>query len=89
MVFYLGFDQFKEFSEALTVENVAFDASNTNLGWGSAFSVKAELQEIPVPEYVYQHIEPMPLRAFMLPHGTKIILTDPLGTFVRFMELPP
>ena len=50
--------------------------------------VKADLLETEVPA-IYDADEPRRLRAFPLPSGQKILLTDADGNFDRLVEPPP
>ncbi len=95
MELYVPKFQQKEILEVLAGEGVAFEAT------GKTFfqvvegkerfevaEVKANLLETEVPA-IYDEDSPRNLRAFRLPSGKKILLTDTDGNFVRLVEPPP
>jgi hypothetical protein len=95
MEFYIPNFQLKEVSEALTREGVTFEITDKTLSLvvaGKASyevtGVKADLLETEVPA-IYDADEPRRLRAFRLPSGKKILLTDADGNFDRLVEPPP
>ncbi len=95
MELYIPNDQVKEFSEVLTGEKVAFKITDNIFSLvvdgkqiGEVTRVKADLLETEVP-VIYDQGPVINLRAFRLPSGKKIILTDGEGNFIRFVEPPP
>ncbi len=95
MELYIANDQLKEFSEVLTAEKVTFEITNNIFSLfvdgkqiGEVTKVKAGLLEAEVP-VIYDQGPVITLRAFRLPSGIKIILTDGEGNFIRFVEPPP
>lgn len=95
MELYILNDQLKEFSEVLTGEKVAFEISDNIFSLvvdgkeiGKVTKVKAELLETEVP-VIYDQGPEITLRAFRLPSGKKIILSDAEGNFIRFVEPSP
>jgi hypothetical protein len=95
MEIYVPTDQIKKVSEELAGEGVAYEVT------GKTFSlvmegreayevteVKASLLETEVPA-VLDESPPRNLRAFRLPSGKKILLTDIEGNFDRIAQPPP
>jgi len=95
MELYVPKFQQKEILEMLAGEGVAFEAT------GKTFfqvvegkerlevaEVKANLLETEAPA-IYDEDSLRNLRAFRLPSGKKILLTDIDGNFVRLVEPPP
>jgi len=95
MELYVPKFQQKEILEVLAGEGVTFEAT------GKTFfqvvegkerfevaEVKANLLETETPA-IYDEDSPRNLRAFRLPSGKKILLTDTDGNFVRLVEPPP
>ncbi len=95
MEFYVPNFQIKEVSEVLAGEGLTFEITDKTfslvLEGQEAYEVtgvKAELLETEVPVF-YDEDEPRRLRAFRLPSGKKILLTDADGNFLRVVEPPP
>jgi hypothetical protein len=95
MEFYIPNFQLKEVSEALAREGVTFEITDQTLSLVIAgkesyevTQAKADLLETEVPA-IYDADEPRRLRAFRLPSGKKILLTDADGNFDRLVEPPP
>ena len=95
MEFFVPNFQLKEVSEALAREGVTFEITDKTFSLVVAgkenyevTGVKAELLETEVPA-IYDADEPRRLRAFRLPSGKKILLTDADGNFDRLVEPPP
>ena len=95
MEIYVPNFRLEEISEVLAQEGVNFEIT------GNTFSVvlegkesyevtgiRAELLETEVPA-LYDEDQPRQLKAFRLPSGQKIILTDVDGNLVRLAEPPP
>ena len=95
MEIYVPNFQLKEVTEVLAQEGVAFEIT------GKTFSqvvegkeryevaeIKANLLETEVPA-IYDEDLLKNLRAFRLPSGNIILLTDLGGNFVRLVEPPP
>ncbi len=94
MELYIPNDQLKEFSEALTGEQVALEITDNIFSLvvdgkpiAEVTKVKAGLLETEVP-VIYDQGPDITLRAFRLPSGKKIILTDGEGNFIRLVEPP-
>jgi len=86
--------QLKEVSEVLAQEKVDFDIKDKTFSLVVAgkesyevTGVRVELLETEVPT-IYDKDEPRRLRAFRLPSGKKILLTDADGNFDRLVEPP-
>jgi hypothetical protein len=95
MELYVPTFQLKEVSEVLTAEGVNFKVTDKTFSLSLAgkeaydvTAVKAELLECDVP-VVFDVDSPRKLRAFRLPSGKKIILTDADGNLDRLVEPPP
>lgn len=95
MEIYVPTHQLKHVSEILTDEKVSFEITNNKslltLGGKEAFEVtevKAQLLETEVPA-VLDESPPKNLRAFRLPSGRKILLTDLDGNYERTVVTPP
>jgi hypothetical protein len=56
---------------------------------GEVTEVKAELLEVEVPALYIFEDDPRSLRAFRLPSGKRLILTDVDGNFERLVQPPP
>ena len=87
--------QLKEVSETLTGEGVTFKVTDKTFSLSLAgkeayevTAVKAELLECDVPA-IFDFDSPRKLRAFRLPSGNKILITDADGNFERLAEPPP
>jgi len=87
--------QIKDVSEVLTGEGVSFEVTDKTfslaLAGKEAFevtAVKAELLECDLPA-ILDVDSPRKLRAFRLPSGKKILVTDVDGNFERLVEPPP
>jgi hypothetical protein len=94
MELYVPNAQLKGVTEMLTKEGVSFEVTNKTstlaLAGKEAYEVtmiKAELLETEVPP-LYES-PPRTLRAFRLPSGKIILLTDVDGNFDRLVEPPP
>ena len=95
MELYVPNFQLKEVSEMLTGEGVSFEVTDKtfslSLGGKEAFevtAVKADLLECDMPA-IFDIDSPRKLRAFRLPSGKKILITDADGNFDRLVEPPP
>jgi hypothetical protein len=95
MELYVPNFQLQEVSEVLAGEGVAFEVTgNTStlvLGGKESYevtAVKVDLLEIEMPA-IYDVDSPRKLRAFRLPSGQKLILTDVNGNFERLVAPPP
>jgi hypothetical protein len=95
MELYVPNFQLKEVSEVLAGEGVAFEVTDKTFSHVvegkeryEVTEVKANLLETEVPA-IYDEDSLRNLRAFRLPSGKKILLTDTDGNFVRLMEPPP
>ena len=95
MELYVPNLQLKEVSEMLTGEGVSFEVTDKTftltLAGKEAYEVtevKAQLLECDVPA-MFDVDEPRDLKAFRLPSGKKILITDVNGNFERLVEPPP
>ena len=95
MELYVPNFQLKEVSEVLTGEGVTFEVTDKTFSQVvegkeqyEVTEVKANLLETEVPA-IYDEDLLKNLRAFRLPSGKKILLTDLDGNFVRLVEPPP
>lgn len=95
MELYVPNFQLKEVSEVLTAEGVSFEVTDKTFSLSLAgkeayevTAVKAELLECDVPA-IFDVDSPRKLRAFRLPSGNKILITDVDGNFERLAEPPP
>ncbi len=95
MELYIPNDELKEFSTVLTGEKVTFEKTGNIFSLvvdgkeiGQVTEVKAELLETEVP-VIYDQGPEITLRAFKLPSGKKVIITDARGNFIRLVEPPP
>jgi hypothetical protein len=95
MELYVPNFQLKEVSELLTGEGLSFEVTDKtfslSLGGKEAFevtAVKADLLECDMPA-IFDVDSPRKLRAFRLPSGKKILITDADGNFERLVEPPP
>lgn len=95
MEIYVPTFQLKEVTEMLTQEKVDFEVTGktSSLVVGGkeiheVTAVRAELLETEVP-VLFDADEPGTLRAYRLPSGKKILLTDADGNFDRLVEPPP
>ena len=95
MELYVPNFQLKEVSELLTGEGLSFEVTDKtfslSLGGKEAFevtAVKADLLECDMPA-IFDIDSPRKLRAFRLPSGKKILITDADGNFERLVEPPP
>ena len=95
MEIYVPTQQLKHVSDILTEEKVTFQVTdkkaNLTLGGKEAFevtAVKAELLETEVPAVV-DDSPPKTIRAFRLPSGKRLLLTDADGNYERTVEPPP
>jgi hypothetical protein len=95
MELYVPNFQLKEVSEALTGEGVSFEVTDKTFSLSLAgkeayevTAVKAEVLECEMPA-IFDVDSPRKLRAFRLPSGQKILITDADGNFDRLVEPPP
>jgi hypothetical protein len=95
MELYVPNFQLKEVSAALTGEGVSFEVTDKTFSLSVAgketyevTAVKVELLECDVP-VIFDVDQPRKLRAFRLPSGKKILITDADGNFDRLAEPPP
>ena len=95
MELYVTNDQLKEFSEVLTGEKVTYKITDKVFSLlvdgkeiAKVTEVEAKLLETEVP-VLYDQGPEITIRAFRLPSGKKIILTDARANFIRFVEPPP
>ena len=95
MEIYVPNFQLKEVSEVLAQEGVTFEVTGKTSSLVVAgketcevTEVRAELLETEVPA-IYDKDEPRRLRAFRLPSGKKILITDADGNLDRLVEAPP
>jgi hypothetical protein len=95
MEIYVPNFQLKEVSEALAQEGVTFEITDKTfslvVGGKESYEVtglKADLLETEVPA-IFDEDSPRKLRAFRLPSGKKILLTDADGNLDRLVESPP
>jgi hypothetical protein len=94
MEIYVPNFQLKEVSEVLSQEGVELEITDKTFslvvagkGTYDVTEVRAELLETEVP-VIYDEDEPRGLRAFRLPSGKKILITDANGNFERLVEPP-
>ena len=95
MEIYVPNFQLQEVSEVLTAEGVAFKVTDKTFSLSLAgkeayevTAVKAELLESDLPA-IFDIDSPRKLRAFRLPSGKKILITDADGNLERLAEPPP
>jgi ribosomal protein L6P/L9E len=95
MELYVPQFQLKEILEVLAGEGVAFEVTDKTFSLVvegkdryEVTEVKANLLETEVPA-IYDENLLRNLRAFRLPSGKKILLTDLDGNFTRLVEPPP
>jgi len=95
MELYVPNVQLKEVSEVLTAEGVTFKVTDKtftlSLAGKEAYevtAVQAELLECDLPA-ILDVDSPRMLRAYRLPSGKKILVTDADGNFERLVEPPP
>jgi hypothetical protein len=94
MDLYVPTTQLKQVSEVLTQEGVAFEVTGKTFSMAvegkiayEVTEVKAKLLETEVPPVLESASQTR--RAFRLPSGRKILLTDLDGNFESLMEPPP
>ena len=94
MELYVPNFQLKEVSAVLTGEGVSFEVTDKTFSLSLAgkeayevTEVKAQLLECDVP-VIFDVDSPRKLRAFRLPSGKKILITDVDGNFERLVEPP-
>ncbi len=94
MELYIPKAQLKEVTEVLAAEGVTFEITGKTFSLALAgkeayevSEIKASLLEIEVPP-LYE-APPRTLRAFRLPSGKKLILSDADGNLDRLVEPPP
>jgi hypothetical protein len=92
---YVSKDQLKEVSEVLKGEGVTFQITDKTFSLivegkeiAEVVEVKAKLLETEMPA-VLEDAPDVTLRAFRLPSGSKFLLTDIRGNFVRLVTPPP
>jgi hypothetical protein len=95
MEIYVPTDQLKEVSEMLTGEGVSFQVTDKMFSLmvegkqiAEVVELKAQLLETDVPA-ILEDAPDITLRAFRLPSGNRLILTDVNGNFVRSVTPPP
>jgi len=95
MELYVPNFQLTEVSEVLAGEGVSFEVTDKTFSLSLAgketyevTAVKAELLECDMPA-IFDVDSPRKLRAFRLPSGNKILITDADGNFDRLVEPPP
>jgi hypothetical protein len=95
MELYVPNFQLREVSEVLTGEGVSFEVTDKTFSLSVAgkeayevTAVKAELLECDMPA-ILDVDSPRKLRAFRLPSGKKILITDADCNFDRLVEPPP
>jgi hypothetical protein len=93
MDLYVPTHQLKHVSDILTAENVTFQITDKKsvltLGGKEAYEVtevQAQLLETEVPAVVDES-PPKTIRAFRLPSGKKLLLTDADGNYERTVEV--
>ncbi len=94
MELYIPTHQIKHVTDILAEEKVGFQVTENKsiltLGGKEAYEVtevKAELLEVDVPAVVDE--SPLKtIRAFRLPSGKKLLLTDADGNYERTVEVP-
>lgn len=94
MELYVPKDMLKELSDVFTAEGVSFQVTNDTYSLrvegkeiAEVAAVEAQLLETDVPVI----LEPGPeitLRAFRLPSGNQVLLTDVNGNFIRVVTPP-
>jgi hypothetical protein len=94
MELYIPTHQIKHVTDILSEEKVGFQVtgkkSSLTLGGKETYEVtevKAELLEVEVPAVVDEY-PPKTIRAFRLPSGKKLLLTDADGNYERTVEVP-
>ena len=94
MEIYIPNFQIKEVSEVLSQEGVGFKITDKTFSLVVAgkesyevTGVRVELLETEVPA-IYDEDEPRRLKAYRLPSGKKILITDADGNFDRLVEPP-
>ncbi len=95
MELYVPKFQLEEILEVLAGEGVAFEVTGKTFfqvmegkEQYEVTEVKTNLLETEVPA-IYDEDSLRNLRAFRLPSGKKILLTDTDGNFIRLVEPPP
>lgn len=94
MELYVPKDMLKELKDVFTDEGVGFQVTNDTYSLkvegkeiAEVVAVKAQLLETDVPVILESGPE-ITLRAFRLPSGKKIVLTDVNGNFIRVVTPP-
>jgi hypothetical protein len=94
MEIYVPTHQLKHVSDILAEEKVNFQITDKKtvltLGGKEAFEateVKAQLLETEIPAVVDEY-PPKTIRAFRLPSGKRLLLTDADGNYERTVEVP-
>ena len=95
MEIYVPNLQLEEVKKLLTAEGVAFEVTDNTFSLELAgkkamdvTEVKATLVETDFPAY-YDEDPPRELRAFRLPSGKKLLITDANANLERIVEPPP
>jgi hypothetical protein len=95
MELYVPTHQLKHVSEILSEEKVTFQVTDKkfmlSLEGKEAYEVtevKATLLETEIPAVVDES-PPKTIRAFRLPSGKRLLLTDADGNYERIVEVPP
>jgi hypothetical protein len=94
MQLFIPTHQIKHVSDILSEEKVGFQVTGNKsmltLGGKEAYEVtevKADLLEVEVPAIVDES-PPKTIRAFRLPSGKRLLLTDADGNYERTVEVP-
>jgi hypothetical protein len=94
MEIYVPTAQLKEVTDVLAQEKVTYEVTGKKFSLAvqgkeayEVTEIEAQLLEIEVPALFED--DPRSLRAFLLPSGKKIILTDIDGNLDRLVEPPP
>ncbi len=95
MEIYVPNDELEEVSKILAEEQVGFEVTDRTFALmvegnkiADVTEVKAQLLETDVP-VIYDQGPGITQRAFRLPSGKKLLITDVEGNFVRFVTPPP
>lgn len=95
MEIYVPKDYVQEVSDVLAGEKVSFEVTDKKFSLvvegkelAEVVQVQAQLLETDMPALL-EEAPDITMRAFRLPSGKKILLTDVNGNFVRFAAPPP
>lgn len=96
MEFYVPNEMLKQVTATLDQEGVTYQITEKSSSLivegkevGEVTAVNVEILETEVPALYEYEDDPRSLRAFRLPSGKKILLTDVDGNFERLVEPPP